>query len=234
MTIRDSIQQLAHAQKSARGVSLYSRLVNRPFGRVLAATSHSLGLSANQVTMVSALVTAAGLAVMIVWPATAWAGVLGALLLVLGFALDSADGQLSRLTGSSSHAGEWLDHVVDAGKMVAVHGAVLVALYRGGTVEPVWFVVPLLFQLVAVVLFAGGTLVPLLRPVSDTPTVETPSTVRALALLPADFGVLCVALALIGWPTTFRWIYLLLLVVNAVILVMLSAKWFGLLQRAGR
>lgn len=36
-TIRDNIRALAAAQKSKAGAPLYSRIVNRPVGRVLAA-----------------------------------------------------------------------------------------------------------------------------------------------------------------------------------------------------
>ena len=46
--------------------------------------------------------------------------------LVLGYALDAADGQLARLRGGGSPAGEWLDHMVDAAKISSLHLAVLI------------------------------------------------------------------------------------------------------------
>lgn len=100
-----AIRQLSAAQKSAKGVSLYSRYVNRPAGRVLAALGYRLKLTPNQVTMISGVFTFAAVAMIAVLrpsPAAA-AGIFAAL--VLGFALDSADGQLARLTGTGSAAG---------------------------------------------------------------------------------------------------------------------------------
>ncbi|MFE3287575.1 CDP-alcohol phosphatidyltransferase, partial [Streptomyces sp. NPDC059233] len=47
-----ALRELRGAQKSAKGVSLYSRFVNRPAGRYLAAASYAVGLTPNQVTLV--------------------------------------------------------------------------------------------------------------------------------------------------------------------------------------
>src|SRR5690606_35319105 len=74
------------------------------------------------------------------------------LLLVIGYALDAADGQLARLQGSGTVAGEWLDHVVDAVKTSSLHLVVLVALVRLD-VPRAWLVVPLVFQVAASVHF---------------------------------------------------------------------------------
>ena len=117
----------------------------------------TLGIGPNMVTLLSAVTTAAGLVLLVVAPVSLATGVGVAALFVLGFALDSADGQVARLTGSSSPAGEWLDHVVDAGKMVAVHAAVLIALWRD-EVAPGWLALSLGYQFVSVVFFAALTL----------------------------------------------------------------------------
>ncbi|OAX67752.1 hypothetical protein A5N15_01010 [Rothia kristinae] len=47
--------------------------------------------------------------------------VIAALLFALGYAMDSADGQVARVTGASSPGGEWLDHVVDSVRVPAIH-----------------------------------------------------------------------------------------------------------------
>jgi Phosphatidylglycerophosphate synthase len=225
---RQAINDLSAAQKANRGVSLYSRFVNRPFGRVFAAFFYTVGMSPNQVTAVSAVTTAVGLAVLVAGSPSIWRAVIVAALLVLGFAFDSADGQVSRLSGRSSRAGEWLDHVVDAGKMVAVHGAVLIALFLY-VPAPAWVLaLPLIFQFVAVVTFAGGLLVDLLKradATGDQPS-RAPSALRAVALLPADYGILAVSFVLIGWPAVFLVVYGLLLVAGFVIMVLLLVKWF--------
>lgn len=226
-TFGTALRELSNAQKPPKGVSVYARYVNRPAGRVLAALSFSLGLSPNQVTLVSGVFTAGGIAaVATVRPSVPLAaGVF--LALVVGFALDSADGQLARLTGAGSAAGEWLDHVLDCAKMVAVHAAVLIAFSRFLGVSGAGLLLPLGFQLVAVVTFFGGILTDqLLRRAAPAAPVGPPSRLRALALLPADWGVFCAAFLLLGWRDAFVPAYAALFAVNTVLLVAFLAKWF--------
>ena len=224
-------QELAAAQKSAKGVSLYSRYINRPFGRILAGLAFVAGLGANAVTAISAVTTAAGLVVLTLVQPAPWTGLVVGGLLVLGFALDSADGQVARLRRQSSPAGEWLDHVIDAGKMVGVHGAVLIAAYRFYQVEPTWFMVPLAFQLTAVLAFSGMLLVTLLqRARGVAPPAGKPSLLRAVGLLPMDYGVLALAFLLSGFPAVFVVVYTLLLAANVVLTGALLWKWFATLR----
>ncbi|HWU46763.1 MAG TPA: CDP-alcohol phosphatidyltransferase family protein [Humibacter sp.] len=226
-SFRRAVSDLSRAQKTKRGVSLYSRFVNRPLGRLFAAFFYSVGMSPNQVTAVSAATTAAGLVLLVSGPPSLWRALVVAALLVLGFAFDSADGQVSRLSGTSSRAGEWLDHVVDAGKMVAVHAAVLVMLYLY-VPAPAWVLaIPLVFQFVAVVTFAAGVIVELLKRVDGgrAPS-RAPSTLRAVALIPADYGILAVSFVLTGWPVIFLVVYGVLLVAGFAIMVLLLVKWF--------
>lgn len=232
MRFTEALRSLHQAQKTSRGVSLYSRWVNRPLGRFLAAAAASAGIGPNAVTALSAAVTAAGLAVLVVAPISAVTGICVAFLLVFGFALDSADGQVARLTGRGSRAGEWLDHVVDAGKMVAVHGAVLIALWRGDA-DALWLAVALAYQFISVVFFAALTLYSLLRG-REAATASTASMARAVALLPADYGVLALAFVLWGIQPAFLPTYTALMVATAVIAAALSAKWFrGLSSERG-
>ncbi len=94
----------------------YSRFVNRRLGRLLAAWATHRACLPNAVTAVSAGFTFSAVVLLAVLPPTWWLGITVALLLVLGYAFDSADGQVARLTGTGSAAGEWLDHIVDATK----------------------------------------------------------------------------------------------------------------------
>lgn len=238
-TIGTALTELRSAQKSAKGVSLYSRFVNRPVGRLLAAGSYAAGLTPNQVTLVSAgfsFVAVAGLAL----GTPSWTlGLLVWLGLAVGFAFDSADGQLARLRGGGSPAGEWLDHVVDCAKITALHLAVLIAFYRHpghfGTDADGWFLVPLGFQLAAVVTFFGGLLTEKLkpRPAPGAPPAQ-PSTLRAVALLPVDHGVFCLVFLLLGGGTAFRWTYTALGAASALFLLAFLAKWFRELSAAPR
>ena len=83
-----NLEKLSAAQKNKRGVSLYSRFVNRPVGRVLAAACFVLRMTPNQVTLASAVATVLGLALLVTAPPTPGSALGVAGLLMLGFALD--------------------------------------------------------------------------------------------------------------------------------------------------
>ncbi|MFE2056731.1 MULTISPECIES: CDP-alcohol phosphatidyltransferase family protein [unclassified Streptomyces] len=236
------LRELRGAQKSSKGVSLYSRYVNRPAGRLLAAGSYRAGLSPNQVTLVSAAFTFLSVAAVALVEPSWWLGVLVYAGLAVGFAFDSADGQLARLTGRGGPDGEWLDHVVDCAKMVLVHSAVLIAFHRFGALPGEgWLLLPLGFLFVAVLTFCAGLLREQLgkaaaraAPVAAGPAVPA-SRLRAVALLPADYGVFCLVFLLLGAPGAFRAGYAVLAAVHALFLVAFLAKWFRELKalRAG-
>jgi phosphatidylglycerophosphate synthase len=219
--------ELVKAQKPAAGVSLYSRYINRRLGRVFAALAASAGLRPDTITAISAVLIVAAVAIMITTPATLVVGIAVSALLVLSFVLDAADGQLARLQKVGSPSGEWLDHVVDAGKNVCIHGGVLIAAYRYFDVFTGWLFAPLAFQLVAVVLSAGGTLRELLGRVRQVapPTVLAARTWKGVMLLPADSGVLALVFLALPWPDVFVWLYSLMLLANVIIGFLLLAKW---------
>ncbi|MFW6690054.1 CDP-alcohol phosphatidyltransferase family protein [Streptomyces sp. MAR4 CNX-425] len=234
MTFGAALSELRKAQKTAKGVSLYSRYVNRPLGRVFAAGAYVLGLRPNHVTLLSAAFTGGGIAaIALVRPGWPLAVAVYALL-VTGFALDSADGQLARLRRESSAAGEWLDHVVDCAKVTAVHAAVLVSFYRFFDLSSDgWLLLPLGFQLTAVLIFCGGLLADKLKPKSAASVPPAPpSPLRAVALLPVDYGVFCVVFLLLGSESAFLAGYAALAAAAALFLVAFMAKWFRELSAA--
>jgi phosphatidylglycerophosphate synthase len=212
-----SLQRLLQAQKSARGAPAYSRFVNRPLGRRLAAAAHVAGATPNQVTAASAACTGLGIAGLALLEPAWWTGVLVGALLILGYALDAADGQLARLRGGGSTVGEWLDHVVDAAKTATVHLAVLVGAYRTWDPQPhAWLLLPLLFSAAASTWFFTIILNDHLRRLAGTRDGQAAvaagearrhSVLRSLASVPVDYGVLCVVAVLAGWPGVFRWVY---------------------------
>ncbi|WP_127129807.1 CDP-alcohol phosphatidyltransferase family protein [Georgenia sp. SYP-B2076] len=225
---RDAVRQLSSRQKSSKGVSYYSRWINRPGGRVLAAAASLTPMTPNQVSIVSGAVSAVGIALIALVPPAPWLGVVVWLVLALGFMLDSADGQLARLTGRGGAAGEWLDHVLDAAKMVGIHAAVLISWYRYANLpDERMLLVPLLFMLVVVVLFVGGTLTELLlrgsRPVADG---KSPSALRSMILLVADYGVFCFTFLFLGMPGAFATIYAAFAAANLFLACLLLGKWF--------
>lgn len=231
MAFGAALRELRGAQKPAKGVSLYSRHINRPAGRVLAAAAYRLGLSPNQVTLVSAACSFSAVGALATtrpsWPLalTVYIG------LAVGFAFDSADGQLARLRRESSPAGEWLDHVVDCAKITALHAAVLVSFYRFFDLPGAgWLLLPLGFQFAAVVTFFGGLLTEKLKPkprgAATVPVPLAPSRLRAVALLPVDYGVFCAVFLLLGSKPAFLAAYAVLFAVHALFLVAFTVKWF--------
>lgn len=229
--IGDAYVRLARAQKGhARGAPAYSVYVNRRVGRAFAAIAFVGRLTPNGVTAISALHTFAGLALLIVLPATWWTGVLVAVLLALGYAWDSADGQLARLTGGGTPAGEWLDHFVDAVKISSLHLAVAVALWLHTPLRgTAWIVLPLAFSVVATVTFFGMLLNDLIKTANGATTTHERgggTAARSVLLLPTDFGMVCVVFLLWGWTTIFWPAYVLLFAAAVGFLVLASRKWY--------
>lgn len=224
-------RQLAAAQKGhARGAPGYSVYVNRRVGRILAAWAFRMGITPNQATAISALHTFGGLALLLILPATWWTGVIVALLLALGYAWDSADGQIARLRGGGSLAGEWLDHFVDALKIASLHLVVLLSLQLHTPLAGTpWLLIPLAFSVVDVVTFFGMLLNDLLKQKKGVPSTHSRgggTFLRSMILLPTDFGVLCLVFVLWGWTPGFLVVYAALALVNALFLALAAVKWF--------
>ncbi|GAB2691650.1 CDP-alcohol phosphatidyltransferase family protein [Thalassiella azotivora] len=227
----DVVRRLSAAQKSGKGAPAYSRYVNRWMGRRFAAAAYLAGLRPNQVTVVSAAFSFAAIAVLVLVPVSWWSGLLVATGLVLGYALDAADGQLARLRGGGSVSGEWLDHMIDCVKISSLHLAVAVALYRFTDLSTPWLLVPLGYAVVGAASFFGQILNEQLRrnagvekPVG--PDVVPASMLRSLAKVPLDYGVLCLVFVLLGAPPLFLAAYGLMLTAATGYLLLAWVAWF--------
>lgn len=234
-----TLKQLGSAQKPpAAGSPAYSRFVNRKLGRVLAAGAFQAGMTPNQVTAVSAGFSAAAIVmVAVVRPSTA-TGVAVALLLLIGYAFDSADGQLARLCGGGTPVGEWLDHVVDSVKTSALHLAVLIMWFRFFDIDDRTLLIPMAFALVGAVFFFVQILTDLLRrahpaQIPLSAGTGTSAVVRSIVVIPTDFGLLCMIFVLLGWRAGFVLAYSLLLVGTASFLAAAIPKWFREVSRFG-
>jgi len=230
-SFRPALRALAAAQKSSSGAPAYSRFVNRRLGRWAAAAAWVVRATPNQVTALSAASTFAGIAVLAFAPSGWLVAVLVPLLLVVGYALDSADGQLARLGGGGSPAGEWLDHVVDATKVAVLHLAVFSSWLREPEGREQLLGLPLAYQVVATVAFFGMILTEQLRR-ADSVAQGSPVLVRkptsalySLAAVPTDYGLMCLVFVLLAWPALFTVAYLLLLAANAAYLLLALPKW---------
>lgn len=231
MTVLDSYRELERAQKGrAQSAPAYSIYVNRPVGRVFASLAHAIGMTPNQVTTVSALLTFAGIILLAAVPPSAALGVGVWLLLASGYAWDSADGQVARLRGGGSVAGEWLDHVVDSTKLVSLHVAVAIGAVRFFELESLtWVLVPLSFTIIATVTFFGMILNDLLRARHGAEQAAQrggSSPLRSVLGLPMDYGVLCLVFVLWGIPSVFMVVYTLLALAGLLFLFAALVVWF--------
>lgn len=244
-TFAGSMRQLRLAQKSSKGAPPYSLFINRPVGRVFAASAYLLGLTPNQVTGLSALCSFVSIGALALTPPTWWLGLLVGAGLMIGYALDSADGQLARLRGGGSPDGEWLDHMIDAVKVVAVHLVVVIAWYRYADVLQPSLPVPLLlvplgFALVSSVHFFGMILVDLMGRLAraqqgeGAPPPQAASLIKTLLKLPTDYGLLCLLFLFWGLPWVFPVGYTLMAIATAGYLLLVVIKWRSDVQGLAR
>lgn len=229
---REAVGRLQAAQKPGRGAPPYSRFVNRRLGRYLAALAFTRGLTPNQVTVLSALSTLSAIVVIALVPPSWWQGLVICALLVLGYALDAADGQLARLRGGGSLAGEWLDHVVDATKTCLLPTAVLISFYRFSELPIGFLLVPLGYQAVASVFFFTFILVEKLRKSAgreihrSAPSSGRRDLIQTLVATPTDYGVLCLTFAIFGWVEGFLAVYTAMFALSALVLVAALTRWW--------
>jgi phosphatidylglycerophosphate synthase len=227
---REALERLTSAQKPGAGEPAYLRWVNRGLGRAGAALAYVARLTPNQVTGVSALCSVAGMLVLASADASAVAAIVATALLLAGYALDSADGQLARLTGSGSVAGEWLDHVIDAVRLPLFHLAVAVYLLReSGSLGLASIGVA--FSLLASAWFFAQTLAEKLAPEAPDTRPEAPTWV-SFAKLPYDVGVLYLIVLTSAWPTVFFGAYVTLFAITAAVALLSMARKYRGLSRA--
>jgi phosphatidylglycerophosphate synthase len=237
--VRATLARLSAAQKGSAGAPLYSRFVNRPLGRLFAALAFSAGLTPNAVTALSATSTATGVALLALVSPSVPVGLAVGGCLVVGYGLDAADGQLARLRGGGSPAGEWLDHMVDAAKVTSLHLAVAIGLFRFADVEPVVLLVPLAFCFVNVVIFFAMLLNEALRAQHGVATRAQGPTrhvgiARSVVALPTDYGVLALAFGLSGVTSVFVPVYAALGVAQGIFLTAALVTWFREMDRLPR
>lgn len=230
---RESLSRLRSAQKPSVGTAAYSRFVNRPAGRYVAAAGHSVGMTPNQATVVSALLSGTGILLIAAAPRGVWLGPVVAALLALGYVMDSVDGQLARLSGGGSKSGEWLDHTVDCFKTSTLHLAVLISWYRFPVADSDWvLLVPVAFEVVAMATYFGLILMPTLRPktTAGAGTGEE-NPLRKWVLLLVDYGVVCWVFVLFGLDRLFLVGYSALAVAAALALALALRKWWQELRQ---
>jgi len=229
VTYRSSIEQLRSAQKSGAGEPAYLRWVNRPLGARAAAVAHQLGVTPNTVTAVSGVLSLGGLVAIAVVGTSVPGAITASALLLAGFVLDSADGQLARLAGAGNVAGEWLDHVVDAVRLPAAHLAIAAALFAA-SIPPAGIGVALLFSLVASVWFFAATLGGKLQATAAGTRSASPTWV-SFAKLPYDTSALFFVVLLLPWPDVFLPVYAVLFLLTLAAACAALVRKFRTLKR---
>ncbi len=219
LRVQHALGELSGAQKSTVGVPAYLRFVNRRMGGWLAAIGYGFGLTPNLLTALSAGFSFLAIGALSVVRPTWFVAVAIACSLLLGYAFDSADGQLARVRGGAKPSGEWLDHVVDVAKTSSLHAAVAVSLFRFGHLgSNRWLAIPLAFGVVNITFFFGMMLRDQLgaKPARGTGPARTTgagSVLRSWVLLPMDYGTLCLVFLTLAVPKMFLGLYGALLVI---------------------
>lgn len=237
MGFSETLAQLNSAQKPGDGVPAYTRWVNRRVARVFAASAVALGIGPNGVTLISACLSLVGVILLWVLPPSLVSGVLAAVFFALGYALDSADGQVARVTGAASPAGEWLDHVVDAVRVPLIHASVLASLvlYPESWRLDSWFwVVPLAYMVLTAAQFMSQILAEQLRKNHGVQGPSSGGTLRSFINLHTDAGTLCWVFIFWGLGTVFSLAYLLLFAANAATVLLSMRRKYLSLARSER
>ncbi|HEY3557819.1 MAG TPA: CDP-alcohol phosphatidyltransferase family protein [Kribbella sp.] len=229
-SLRETVARLSQAQKPSAGTPAYSRFVNRRIGRVFAAAAFLGRRTPNQVSLASGFCSLIGVVLVALVHPSFGVALLVAALLVLGYGLDSADGQLARLRGGGSPLGEWLDHMIDAVKIVLLHSAVLISFYRFDAFgNHLVLLIPLAYLCLSSVLFFGLILIDQLRRrhgAAGKPNERGDSVLKSLLIAPTDYGVLCLVFLAFGTPSLFVVLYGALLVLNLLFLAAAVGKWY--------
>lgn len=174
------------------------------------------GVSPNALTLASALLTVGVGIVLFTAPVTGCLLAAGGLFAAaaLAYMLDCADGQLARSTGQGSKLGAWLDHTLDAVKIVllnAGYGWVGIRL-EGPDAPPmaIPFLAMVLGILGNVTYFFGWNYKVMLAGKGKAAAEIRSGTLKRLMLLPlhlTDFAIFLLLLLLLPWPTAFVWAF---------------------------
>lgn len=234
MSFSQTLAHLNAAQKPGDGVPAYTRWVNRRVARVFAASAVALGIGPNGVTFISAAVSTVGIILMWVFPPSILLGIVVALCLALGYALDSADGQVARVTGASSPAGEWLDHVVDSIRTPLIHASVIASLILHPGAWPNWnwfWVLPLAYMILTAGQFMSQILAEQLRKTHGAKGPATGGALRSFINLHTDAGTLCWIFIFWGFGAFFCIVYILLFAANAATVALSMRRKYISLSR---
>lgn len=143
----DRASSLATAEEE-----LKRRLTYQPLGRFwafalaerLAATLAATGVRPNHLTLAAAALMLTASAIVAFGGPGYLPSIATALALAAALVLDTADGRLARLQGTSSAFGRWLDQVLDELADVALHAAIAWSVFQSSR-QPHWLAIGMLY-----------------------------------------------------------------------------------------
>ncbi|MFC0004173.1 CDP-alcohol phosphatidyltransferase family protein [Micromonospora siamensis] len=218
-SVAEARPTVADFHRVNRGGGLFSESVSQWLGAVFALVAQRLGLRPTALTLTNLVLgLAASVTVVALAPKVAAgdvpAWVVGLVALVgwqVAYALDCADGQLARVTGTGSAAGARVDVLCDVAAQIALVAALSATAVAQRPSTPTW--------LVAV--FAGTWMVNLVTSVMQAgpnaaSMVTSTSVPVRLAKLVRDYGavIFVAGLVLIFAPALTFWVIVAFTVVN--------------------
>lgn len=208
-------QLVASSKKSKTGI--YTYYVNRNAAIPVTWLMWKIGLTPNAVSLISFTVTHVALALLIALGASAPVAIGAYLLLVLGYILDSSDGQLARVSGKISRLGEWIDHSFDIIKLLTINMTLGYVVIQAAVAADQSLTLPFLavglnllsqpahFFIVNMKIMLLG----IQGPETDLRQMS-PATVLALLIRHgADYGLFIMIVLLLPWQEVFVPVYLL-------------------------
>ena len=143
----DRASSLATAEEELR-----RRLTYQPLGRFwafalaerLAAMLEATGVRPNHLTLATAALMLTASAIVAFGGPGYLPSIATALALAAALVLDTADGRLARLQGTSSAFGRWLDQVLDELADVALHAAIAWSVFQPSR-QPHWLAIGMLY-----------------------------------------------------------------------------------------
>lgn len=229
------LASMASAQKKRHGASLYLLWVNRPLGRLLAAIAYKRNLTPSAVTLAGGVITYAACGVIAINGESQLWAIVAAIALMIGYALDSADGQLARISGKTSLSGEFLDRCIDMGKFVLLHASIVAVLLRSDEVSGplvglagTVFLASLVVQSFASILrteLSKRKPSDVLR--SNASEYGLKDRFKSVFYLGKEYGTVCVFVAFLPLSVPFFTGYVILALITLGTALLFVVKWHG-------
>ena len=221
--LANSLEVLDSCQKPKHGTPIYTRTCNRWLGKYIAALAKELLITPTHLTIASFVFSVFSFLFFLMYPGSYLIVSGGSFLILFAYALDSADGQLARLTKSGSPVGEWLDHSTDALKQTLFHGTVQFIFFVHYQKENFILVIPIFFISVQLTVFTSNLLKEklfklnsLTSNLTDHRSTDNVSFIKDILFFFTDYGILCMLFFFIPFPNIFVFLYVLCFIINAL------------------